>query len=52
MKCTYLRELFSCYFLCGGLMEWRHRLEEKQYVYDSFYAGLSAALGVLIFFIS
>lgn len=39
-------------FCCSGLMEWRHRREEKQYVYDSFYAGLSAALGVLIFFIS
>ncbi|APA04400.1 MULTISPECIES: DUF4181 domain-containing protein [Bacillus] len=39
-------------FCCSGLMEWRYRLEEKQYVYDSFYAGLSAALGVLIFFIS
>ncbi|MCW8787510.1 MULTISPECIES: DUF4181 domain-containing protein [Bacillus] len=39
-------------FFCSGLMEWRHRREEKQYVYDSFYAGLSAALGVLIFFIS
>ncbi len=36
-------------FCCSGLMEWRHRREEKQYVYDSFYAGLSAALGVLIF---
>ncbi|WP_257784735.1 hypothetical protein [Bacillus amyloliquefaciens] len=39
------------FFCCSGLMEWRHRQEKKQYVYDSFYAGLSAALGVLIFFI-
>ncbi|MDF9766742.1 DUF4181 domain-containing protein [Bacillus velezensis] len=39
-------------FFCSGLMEWRHRREEKQNVYNSFYAGLSAALGVLIFFIS
>lgn len=38
----------SMLFCCSGLME---RREKKQYVYDSFYAGLSAALGVLIFFI-
>nr|MDH3098446.1 DUF4181 domain-containing protein [Bacillus velezensis] len=44
--------VFMLFSSCGGLMEWRHRREEKQYVYDSFYAGLSAALGVLIFFIS
>ncbi|QQD81677.1 DUF4181 domain-containing protein [Bacillus siamensis] len=41
----------SMLFCCSGLMERRHRREKKQYVYDSFYAGLSAALGVLIFFI-
>ncbi|QGJ66492.1 DUF4181 domain-containing protein [Bacillus velezensis] len=55
---TFFNEMYvfagavSMLFCCSGLMEWRHRREEKQYVYDSFYAGLSAALGVLIFFIS
>lgn len=54
---TFFNELYvfagviSMFFCCSGLMEWRHRQEKKQYVYDSFYAGLSAALGVLIFFI-
>ncbi|AQS45724.1 DUF4181 domain-containing protein [Bacillus velezensis] len=55
---TFFNEMYvfagavSMLFCCSGLMEWRHRREEKQYVYDSFYAGLSAALGMLIFFIS
>lgn len=49
---TFFNELYvfagviSMFFCCNG---W-HQQEKKQYVYDSFYAGLSAALGVLIFF--
>ena len=54
---TFFNELYvfagviSMFFCCSGLMEWRHQQEKKQYLYDSFYAGLPAALGVLIFFI-